>query len=116
AGRPVVTRSMWYDLDGTILIVDWGEGTESHNYQQSFNLQTEGDTNNVTVDSANLTARTRYPSGGNVKIQGLSRPGQTAAKGALTFVTNTSTGDYKDDAYRFTVSQTGSFVCFVTLI
>ncbi len=116
AGQPVLTRSMWYDLSGTIIIVDWAEGNASHAYQQSFNLQTEGDTNNVTVDAANFTARTRYASGGNVKIVGLSRPGQTAAKGSLTFVTNTASGDYKDDAYRFTISQSGSFVCFVTLI
>ena len=116
AGQPVLTRSMWYDLDGTMIIVDWAEANASHAFQQSFNLQTEGDTNNVTVDAANFTARTRYPTGGNVKIVGLSRPGQTAAKGALTFVSNTSSGDYKDDAYRFTISQSGTFVCFVTLI
>lgn len=116
AGSPVLTRSMWYDLNGTIVIVDWAEATASHKFQQSFNLQTEGDTNNVTTDTDTFMARTRYPDGGNVKIQGLTRPGQTATKGGLTFVTNLASGDYKDDAYRFTVQQTGTFVCFVTLI
>ena len=81
-GQPVLTRSMWYDLNGTILIADWGDSTTSHTFQQSFNLQTEGDTNNVSVDAANFTARTRYSSGENVMIQGLSPPGQTSAKGA----------------------------------
>src|SRR5205085_4174609 len=60
--------------------------------------------------------RTRYSSGGNVLIQPLDRPGQSASRGALTFVSNTASGDYKDDAYRFTVTQSGTFVCFVTLI
>ena len=115
-GSPVLTRSVWYDLNGTMVIVDWAEATASHKFQQSFNLQTEGDANNVTVDTANFTARTRYADGGNVKIQGLARPNQTSTKGGLTFVTNTATGDYKDDAFRFTVQQTGTFACFVTLV
>lgn len=116
AGRPVVSRSMWYDLDGTILIVDWGEGGASHQYQQSFNLQTEGNTANVTGVQPDGSFRTKYASGGNVKIAPVSRPGQTVARGGLTFVSNLASGDYKDDAYRFTVTQSGSFVCFVTLI
>ena len=107
---------MWYDLNGTILIVDWADGSATHNYQESFNLQTLGDSNNVTVDAANLTARTRYASGGNVKIQGITTTGETAVKGPLTFVTNTASGDYKDDAYRFTLNQSGKLVVFVTLI
>ncbi len=116
AGSPEVTRSMWYDMDGTILLVDWADGTASHNWQESFNLQTEGDSNNVTVDAANLTARTRYASGGNVQIQGITTTGETAVKGPLTFVTNTASGDYMDPAYRFTLNQNGKFVAFVTLI
>lgn len=116
SGRPVVTRSMWYDLDGTMVIVDWGDGNASHTYQQSFNLQTEGDIANVTGVQPDNSFRTKYAAGRNVKIQPLTRPGQTVARGGLTFVTNTASGDYKDDAYRFTVTQSGSFVCFVTLI
>jgi hypothetical protein len=115
-GQPVLTRSMWYDNDGTILIVDWAEGNTSHNYQDSFNLQTLGVNGNVSVDDTTFTAQTKYSSGGNVKIQALSRPGQTAAKGPLTFVTNQASGNFMDPAYRFTVNQSGSFVCFVTLI
>lgn len=115
-GRPVVTRSMWYDLDGTILIVDWGMGGSSHSYQQSFNLQTEGNLSNVTGVQGDGSFRTKYASGSNVEIQPVSRPGQTVARNALTFVSNLASGDYKDDAYRFTVTQSGSFVCFITLI
>jgi len=118
-GGGVVTRSIWYDLDGTMLIVDWGESASSHTFQQSFNVATLGDINNVTVDGTSGSTthiRTRYTSGGNVLIQPLDRPGQNAARGPLTFVSNTASGDYKDDAYRFTVTQSGTFVCFVTLV
>ena len=115
-GRPVVTRSMWYDLDGTMIIVDWGDGGAAHSYQQSFNLQTQGDTANVTGVQPDGSFRTKYASGSNVKVMPVTRPGQTVARNALTFVTNTASGDYKDDAYRFTVTQSGKFVCFVTLI
>lgn len=117
AGSPTLTRSVWFDLDGTMLVVDWAQGGATHNYQVSFNLQTEGNNSNVVVDADNLYARTKYPSGGNVKIESIrNEDGETADKGALTFVTNTSGGDYMDDAYRFTLNQSGKFVVFATLI
>jgi hypothetical protein len=120
AGRPVIGRSMYYDLDGTMVIVDWAESNASHTFQQSFNLQTEGTPANVSgVEPGENWFKTKYASGRNVKVQPLDRAGQTVARGGLTFVTNDSTGNvapYKDEAYRFTVSQTGTFVYFVTLI
>ncbi|MGB7158747.1 MAG: alginate lyase family protein [Tepidisphaeraceae bacterium] len=120
AGRPVVGRSMWYDLDGTILIVDWGEANQSQTYTQSFNLQTENDPNtshHPTGVQGDGSFKTRFQDGGNVRIAPVSRPGQTVVRGGLTFVTNDSSGgDYQDDAYRFTVTQSGTFVYFVTLI
>lgn len=117
SGSPTLTRSLWYNLDDTIVIVDWAKATTKHTYQQSYNLQTEGDTKNVVFAESELSARTKYASGGNVKIQGVrTDPGQTASKNALTFVTNTVSGDYKDDAYRFTIQQSGKFVVMVTLI
>jgi hypothetical protein len=115
-GHPVLTRSIWFNLDDTMIVVDWGLATKNHTYTQSFNLTTEGDDNNVQADPAHLTARSRYLSGGNVQIHGLSRPGETLAKGPKTFVSNTASGSFKDDAYRITMSQTGKYVCFVTLI
>jgi hypothetical protein len=114
-GQPVLTRSMWYDNDGTIIIVDWADSTTNHTFSQSFNLQTENTAGTVKIDTANFTAYTDYATGGNVKIQAIQRTGQTD-NFYKTFVTNTASGDYKDDAYRYTVSQTGSYVCFVTLI
>ena len=49
----------------------------------------------------------------------LPQAGVTLTKNPKTFVTNTSAGNqapYKDDAFRFTAVQTGTFVYFVTLI
>src|SRR5439155_23149564 len=40
AGAPVVGRSIWYDGDETMLIVDWGEATSSHTFSTSFLLPT----------------------------------------------------------------------------
>ena len=58
-GQPVLTRSLYYDLNGTILIVDWGQSTTSHTYQQSFNLQAPDDPSEVSSNKANLTAQTQ---------------------------------------------------------
>src|SRR5204863_10218901 len=33
-GSPTITRSMWYDLGGTIVLVDWAQGSTRHNFQQ----------------------------------------------------------------------------------
>ena len=40
-GQPVITRSIWYDYGGTMLIVDWGESSTIHKFQQSFNIPGE---------------------------------------------------------------------------
>lgn len=117
SGSPVLTRSIWYDLDGTMVIVDWAEGNTAQTITQAFNLQTEGDTTNVSAVQGDQSIKTRYASGGNVRIAPVYTPaGQTATR-SLKFVTNDSSGgDYMDDAYRYTVSQTGTFVAFVTLV
>ena len=115
-GAPIVTRSIWYDLDGTMIVVDWGLGSARHQYQQSFNLQTEGSDGNVTIDAAGLSARTNFSSGGNVKIQAVRHDDGQTASAVKTFVTNSAGGDYKDDAFRFTLQQSGKFVVMVTLI
>lgn len=114
-GRPVHSRSLWYDLSGTFLIVDWVESATSHLAQQSFNLPADASANPTGVQSDG-SFRTRFASGGNVQVSPLARPGQTVSRNALTFTTDTPNGDYKEDAYRYTVTQTGSFLVFATLI
>lgn len=115
AGRPVVTRSMWYDLDGTIVIVDFVESNTSYLTQQSFNLPADVAANPTGVQPDG-SFRTRFNTGGNVKIAPIDRPGQSVSRNALTFTTDLATGDYKEDAYRYTVTQTGTFLVFATLI
>src|SRR2546422_829932 len=71
-GAPVVTRSIWYDGDGTMVIVDWGESTTSHSFTTSFLLPT-------TTTSRDLAAgwiHTGFASG-NVKIQSVLQAGQS---------------------------------------
>ena len=66
SGRPVIGRSIWYDLDGTMLVVDWAEGNVAYKYTTSFLLNGASNTSNLaggTIQSTN--------SGGNVKIQSL---------------------------------------------
>lgn len=116
AGSPIVTRTIWYDLDGTMLIVDRVESTTLHDYQISFNLAGDASAQTTGVQGDN-SFRTRYASGGNVKVAPIHVDGGTVARGGLTFVTNTASGDYKDDAYRFTVSKNDSKTAvFVTLV
>jgi|GEM_PF-2381931 len=115
-GNPVVTRTVWYDLDGTMLLIDRVEATSIHDYQISFNLAGDASAAATGVQGDN-SFRTRYASGGNVKVAPIHVDSGTVARGGLTFVTNTASGDFKDDAYRFTVSKNDSKTAvFVTLV
>jgi hypothetical protein len=110
---------MWYNLDGTMVIVDWAEGSVAQQYVQSFNIATEGNDANVVGVVGGSYFRTNHASGGNVKVTSVAQSGLTLTKNPKTFVTNTSAGNqapYKDDAFRFTGVKTGTFVYFVTLI
>lgn len=112
SGGPVVSRSLWYDYDGTILVVDWVEGAESHQAQTSFLLPT-------TTTSRNLAEgwiRTTNASG-NVKIQAILQPGQAASyRTTGIFTSSNPPPNHSDPATQFFVYQTGSFVAFATLI
>lgn len=116
-GSPIVVRSIRFDAaNGTMLIVDRVESTTTHNYQISFNLAGDASAATTGVQPDN-SFRTRYPTGGNVKVMPVFVNGGTVARGGLTFVTNTADGDYKDDAYRFTVTRNGvKSAVFVTLV
>ncbi|MGB7158099.1 MAG: alginate lyase family protein [Tepidisphaeraceae bacterium] len=113
AGAPVVGRSIWYDYDGTALIVDWGEATARHTYQVSFNLP--GDASSVTGVQSDGSFRTKHASG-NVKVAPLLRSGQTVARGDATFVSNGPPPNGTKPAYRFRVTGEGRFQVFATLV
>ena len=117
-GGPVVTRSIWYDGDGTMVIVDWAESSASHSFTTSFLIP-------GTTTSRDLAAgwiRSGNASG-NVKIQSVLQAGQTAFRDVN--ITGTSTPVFTSDdpstnianaATRFHVDQTGTFACFITLV
>src|SRR5207237_1256674 len=60
-GSPDVARNIWYDYDGTALIVDWGQATASHQYQISFNPP--GDSTTVSGVQSACSFHTKYPRG-----------------------------------------------------
>jgi hypothetical protein len=112
-GGPVVTRSIWYNYSDTMLVVDFVEGNRSRTYQQSFNVSADVAAN--TTGTTNGEFKTRFSDGGgNVRVVPLL--GGTLTRGSMTFVTSDPTGDYKDDAWRFTNTKTGEFAVFATLI
>jgi hypothetical protein len=111
-GRPVVTRSLWYDYDGTVLVVDWVEGTESRNAQTSFLIPGT----NTTSDLAAGWIQSNHASGGNVRVQSLLRSGQAAVKNTSGIFTSNGSSE-NPAATQFAVKQNGaSFIVFATLI
>ncbi|HMB95350.1 MAG TPA: alginate lyase family protein, partial [Tepidisphaeraceae bacterium] len=113
AGGAVVSRSIWYDYDGTMLIVDWMNSAAAHTATTSFLLPGTSNSRNLAqgwMESTNS-------SGGNVKIQSLLQAGQTASfRQTGIFTSSNPPPNQSDPATQFFVSQTGSFVAFATLI
>ncbi len=107
-GEPVVTRSMWYDHAGNMLIVDWVYATEANSYTQSFMLP--GDSGPVNYGTFMMT---RYNDGGkNVVIQPIA--------GGTSTTQASFTGSYnlgqKDSAIRYTVTKDGRYAMFATYV
>ena len=111
SGKPVVSRSIWYDKAGTMLVLDIAEGLQSHTYTSSFLVPGS----NKQFDLAAGWFKSTNPSGGNVRIQSLLRTGQTANR-ATKFVSNSPPPNETETAQRYYVQQSGSFVVFATLI
>jgi hypothetical protein len=121
-GSPVVTRSIWFDGSGVMLVVDWGESVTPHLYTQSFLLP--GTNNNAKIDEGWVKTNN---AGGNVKIQSLTVPltGKQAAGRQYQISSggpNVFTSDNPDDmiardATRFYINQANSnFAGFASLI
>ncbi len=108
SGRPVVARSVWYDYDGTMLVVDWGESQSVYAYTSSFTIPGTS----FNFDSNSGTIRSTFSSGGNVRVSPLLQPGQSASR--TTTKINGEGG--KQDASRLAITQSGSFVTFATLV
>lgn len=111
SGKPVLSRSIWYDKDGTMLVVDWGESLQSHTFATSFLLPGSSYSSNLPAGRIQTTNGT----GGNVKVQSILRAGQSAFR-QTKFVSNNPPPNEEDPAQKFYVTQTGTFVVFATLI
>ena len=112
SGKPVVSRSIWYDKDGTILIVDWAESLQPHTFTTNFLLPGSSYSADVATGRINMLTGGGL---GNVKVQALLRDGQTATR-QNKFASNQPPPNEEDPAQRFSVSQTTTYAVFATLI
>lgn len=113
AGNPVVSRSIWYDFDGTMLVVDWVRGNASQQAKTSFLIPGTSTSRNL----AQGWMRSTNPTGGNVNIQSLLLPGQAASYTTSNIFTSSNAPPNEEDpATQFFVYQTGTYTAFATLI
>jgi hypothetical protein len=110
-GKPVLSRSIYYDKQGTMLILDLAEGLQSHTYTTSFLVPGA----NKQFDLAAGWFKSTTAASGNVYIKSLLRTGQTANR-ATKFVSNNPPPNEEDTAQRFYIQQAGTFVAFATLV
>lgn len=112
-GSPTVSRSMWYDGDDTMVVVDFVESTTARNWEQSFTVQNQ----NTTRDLGAGLIYTKNASG-NVRIQSLLRPGQAASyQTSGIFTTSDAPPNHVDAATRYYVQSIGTtFAVFATVI
>lgn len=107
-GSPVVGRTVWFNRDDTMLVVDFASASSSHTFNSGFNLP--GTASYIT----NNSIRTLNASG-NVMIQSIMLPGQTAMRNK-TFISSQPPPDEVSTATRYTVSQAGTSALIANLI
>jgi hypothetical protein len=109
AGAPVVGRTVWFDRDGTFLVVDWGAASASHTYTSSFTMP------GLAV-SKFRGGKIRSTTGrGDVQLQPLLLDGQTVAT-ETRFTSSDPPPNERDPAVRFTYSQAGASATLATLV
>jgi hypothetical protein len=107
-GSPAVGRTIWFNGDDTMLVVDFASSTTTHTFTSGFNLPgTASYINNGEINSLNST--------GNVMIQSLLLAGQST-KRTKTFVSSQPPPDEITPATRYSVSQTGTSALIANLI
>ncbi|HEX8523821.1 MAG TPA: alginate lyase family protein [Tepidisphaeraceae bacterium] len=118
SGSPVVTRGIWYDGNDTMLVADFGQGSSTHTYSQSFLLPST----NTSRDLGGGWIRTNNDYG-NVKIQSVLTKGQAAhlqtqipATSNNVFVSNDPDSGVANNATRYYVDQKAATTRFVSLV
>jgi hypothetical protein len=108
SGSPVVGRTVWYNRDDTMLVVDFASASASHTFNSGFNLP------GTASYIANNSIRTLNDAG-NVEIVSIPATGQTATR-TKTFISLQPPPDEVSPATRYTVSQTGTSALIANLI
>jgi hypothetical protein len=107
-GSPVVGRTIWFNRDDTMLVVDFASSSATHTFTSGFNIPgTASYVNNGEINSLN--------SSGNVMIQSILMPGQTTAR-VKSFVSSQPPPDEITPAIHYSVSQTGTSALIANLI
>lgn len=112
-GQPTLSRSLWFDGNNTIVIVDFMSASAATNISTGFTLEGQNTSRNLATG----TIYTRNSSGGNVRIQSLLTTGQsTTAKTAGVF-TSDLPSQLTNPATRFNIEQSkATFAVFATVI
>jgi hypothetical protein len=107
-GSPDVGRTIWFNRNDTMLVVDFASSSASHTFSSGFNIPgTASYINNGEINSLNTT--------GNVMIQSILLPGQTT-KRVKSFVSSQPPPDEITPAIHYSVSQTGNSALIANLI
>ena len=114
-GTPFVSRAMWYDGNNTMVVVDFVEATQARNWEQSFTVENRNTSRNL---GAGLIFTQNIDGLGNVRIQSLLRPGQTAGANITSaFTTSDPPPNHVDSATRYYVQQLNTtYAVFATLV
>ena len=107
-GSPTVGRTVWFNRDDTMLVVDFGSSSSTHTYTSGFNLPGSASyVVNGSIRSLN--------DAGNVMIQSILLPGQTTAR-VKSFVSSDPPPNEVTPAIHYSVSQAGTSAVIANLI
>ena len=114
AGDPTLSRSIYYDGNNTMVIVDFAQSSSALSYETGFTLENQNSKANLTDG----TIYTQNASGGNVRVQSLLLPNQVATvqtKGIFT--SSNPPPDNVDPATRYQSNESKTtFAVFATVI
>lgn len=112
-GQPTLSRSMWYDGNNTLVIVDFANAGSATNFETGFTLEGQNTSRNLEQGMA----YTRNSSGGNVRIQSMLHSRQTAAVRTKGVFTSPTPSELLNPASHYYAQQAKStFAVFATVI
>ena len=113
AANPTLSRSIYYDGNNTMVIVDFASGSSALTYETGFTLENQ----NAFRDLGNGLVYTRNASGGNVRVQSILGAHQASTVQTSGIFTSSDPNNPADPATRFqTQSNKTTFAVFATVI